>query len=156
MKIKKTKLFKRTLNFFKINLGFFDPFHVILDGNFLHLLLERKIDFKDKLEKILKGSVILQCSECIVDELSKIGDDFRGTYLRARKLSRIKCHMNEHKNPKDCMLEIIGPKNEGKFMVGTQDEELRKALRELIGVLRTPLIPPKIILLRSQSSFSTA
>jgi len=134
MKIKKSKLLKRTLNFYKINFAFFDPFHLLLDGNFLNLLVEKKIDLKGKLEKILKGTIFLQSSECIVYELSLLGDDFRGCYIQARKLSRIKCHIKDHKNPKDCILEIIGEKNDGKYMVGTQDENLRKELRNIIGV----------------------
>lgn len=134
MKIKKSKTFKKTLNYYKINFGFFDPFHLILDGNFLNLLVEKKMDLKDRLEKILKGAVFLQSTECIVYEVSLLGEDFRGTYIQARKLSRIKCHTTEHKNPRDCILEIIGDKNEGKYMVGTQDEGLRKALRDVVGV----------------------
>lgn len=134
MKIKKSKTFKKTLNYYKINFGFFDPFHLILDGNFLNLLVEKKMDLKDRLEKILKGAVFLQSTECIVYEVSLLGEDFRGTYIQTRKLSRIKCHTTEHKNPKDCILEVIGDKNEGKYMVGTQDESLRKALRDVAGV----------------------
>ena len=134
MKIKKSKTFKKTLNYYKINFGFFDPFHLILDGNFLNLLVEKKMDLKDRLEKILKGAVFLQSTECIVYEVSLLGEDFRGTYIQTRKLSRIKCHTTEHKNPRDCILEIIGDKNEGKYMVGTQDEGLRKALRDVAGV----------------------
>lgn len=135
MKIKRAKILKKTLNFYKINLDFFDPFHIILDGNFLHLLREKKVDIKEKLEKIIKGTVLLHVSECIVKELSALGEDFRGSYIQARKLMRIKCHINETKDPKTCILDIIGEKNEGKYMVGTQDEDLRRELRRIPGVL---------------------
>ena len=48
MKIKKAKIFKKTLNFFKINFGFFEPFHLIIDGNFLSIILEKNLDIKGK------------------------------------------------------------------------------------------------------------
>lgn len=135
MKIKKSKILKKTLNFYKINFNFFDPFHLLLDGNFLHLLLEKKLDIKQKLEKILKGIVFLHSTNCIVNELSSLGDDFRGTFLRARKLTRIKCHITENKDPRTCILELIGEKNEGKYLVATQDESLRSELRRIPGVI---------------------
>ena len=134
MKIKKGKFLKKTLNFFKLNFGFFEPFHLIIDGNFLHKLLEKKLDLRSKLEKLLKCVIFLQATNCGVAELSVLGEEFRGVYLQARKLHRINCHLNEHKSPKECILELIGEKNEAKYMVATQDEELRKALREVPGV----------------------
>lgn len=59
MKVKKNKFIKRTINFFKINFGFFEPFNILIDGNFLHLCLEKKIDFKTKLEKLMKGASLI-------------------------------------------------------------------------------------------------
>ena len=135
MKIKKAKIFKKTLNFFKINFGFFEPFHLIIDGNFLSIILEKKLDIKGKLEKILKSTVFLQATNCGVNELSLLGDEFRGVYLQARKLMRIKCHIDSHIDPKSCIISLIGSKNDEKYMVATQDEELRKELREIPGVL---------------------
>lgn len=134
MKIKKSKLIKKVLSFYKINFNLIEPFNIIIDGNFLYMSIERKIDFKERLEKIFKGSsIILQTSNCILDELEKLGPEFRGIFLRARRFFRLKCH-DKPISAYDCIMNQIEQNKERKFIVATQDETLRKSLRKIGGI----------------------
>ena len=60
MKVKIGKLSKKTIQYYKINFGFFEPFKVLLDGPFLKKCIDKKINSKVKLEKIFGG----KCQLC--------------------------------------------------------------------------------------------
>lgn len=55
MKVKVGKQIKRVFQFYRINFRFAQPFKVIVDGSFIKYCVDKKIDLKDKIEKITGG-----------------------------------------------------------------------------------------------------
>jgi U3 small nucleolar RNA-associated protein 23 len=66
-----------TTNFFRLNFEFHEPYELLLDGNFLKLIVERGQPFVHKLEIILNGKVFAHVTECIIRELQLLGDRFK-------------------------------------------------------------------------------
>jgi rRNA-processing protein FCF1 len=48
-----------------------------LDGNFVKLLVEKNPPFLKKLEQILNGKIFSKVTDCIINELQILGDQFR-------------------------------------------------------------------------------
>lgn len=56
----------KVVNFFRINFGFHDPYQLLLDGNFIKLLVEKGIDLKRKFENVVTGRVTLRVTSCVL------------------------------------------------------------------------------------------
>ena len=56
----------KLVNFFRINYQFHDPYQLLLDGNFIKLLVEKGIDLKRKFENTIKGKANLKVTSCII------------------------------------------------------------------------------------------
>ncbi len=59
MRVKVGKQSRKSLAYYKINFHFKEPYKVILDGNFVKVCIDKKIELKSKIEKTLQGKVIL-------------------------------------------------------------------------------------------------
>eukprot|EP00826_Nyctotherus_ovalis_P043671 TRINITY_DN4626_c0_g2_i2.p1 TRINITY_DN4626_c0_g2~~TRINITY_DN4626_c0_g2_i2.p1 ORF type:complete len:258 (+),score=82.56 TRINITY_DN4626_c0_g2_i2:71-775(+) len=112
------------------------PYKVIADGNFLHKCIQNKIFIKDKLEKYLGDTVQVTVTKCILEELKSLGAKTEGTYLAARRYRSEKC-AHSPLSPDNCVLEHIGKKNKGNFFVATQDDSLKRQLRDIgrVGII---------------------
>lgn len=64
-------------NYYRLNHGFYEPYEVLLDGNFIKLIVERGQPFVHKLEELLNGKVFSKVTECIIRELQLLGERFR-------------------------------------------------------------------------------
>lgn len=53
-------------NHFRINHSFHEPYEVLLDGNFIKLIVEKGQPFFRKLEELLNGKVFWKVTECII------------------------------------------------------------------------------------------
>ena len=65
------------VNHYRLNFNFYEPYEVLLDGNFLKLMVERGQPFVRKLEELLNGKVFSKVTECIIRELQLLGEKFR-------------------------------------------------------------------------------
>lgn len=63
----------KIVSFFRLNFQFHPPYQMILDGNFIKLLVEKELDFSKRLEHILSGKAILRVTSCILRELELLG-----------------------------------------------------------------------------------
>ena len=59
MRVKVGKQSRKALQYYRINFHFQEPYKVVLDGNFIKVCIDKKIELKGKLEKTLGGKVIL-------------------------------------------------------------------------------------------------
>jgi len=58
MRVKVGKQCRKAIQFYRINFKFREPYKVILDGNFIKVCLDKKIDLRTKLDKVLGGKVV--------------------------------------------------------------------------------------------------
>lgn len=59
----------KIVNFYRINHQFHDPYQLLLDGNFIKLLLEKEIDLKRKFQNTTKGKVTIKVTNCVLRQL---------------------------------------------------------------------------------------
>lgn len=135
MRVRRQKNHRRVLRFFRMAFGVQDPYHVLVDGTFISTALEHKIHIKEQLPKLLGGRSTTMVTGCVLAELRKLGSRALGAAIIAKGYYRVKCgHDDKPISASACCLEQIGKRNERKFLVATQDQELAKALRQVPGV----------------------
>lgn len=74
MRIKRGKHYKRIMTFYKTQMGFHEPFNIILDGNFINYCTKVNFDIKRMLGKLVGGIVHIVLTECSFSELEGLSD----------------------------------------------------------------------------------
>lgn len=111
---------------------------MVLDGSFLHACTKYKLDLYATLSRLLQDEVKLFTCSFVVNELKKLGlndviDKITSDDIRILKTKKELETVEVDKG----ILKIVGERNDQRFVVATQDVELRKRLRQIPGV---PLI----------------
>ncbi|KAK0754147.1 Fcf1-domain-containing protein [Schizothecium vesticola] len=145
---KRTKQYKKLMRSFEF-LGFRQPYQVLMTSDVL--LDTLKIDLVTLTEKVLSTkSLKPMITQCCIRRLYDMnqGPDRNPAVVaaieRAKGFERRRCGhlMDEAAKPeRECMLSVVDPKGDGRnkwrYIVMTQDEELRSKLR---SVVPTPLM----------------
>ncbi|KAJ3130978.1 hypothetical protein HK100_007068 [Physocladia obscura] len=137
MRVKRAKGNKKTMSVYAFEFGFREPYQLLLDGNFLHVANQMKMDMFAQLPKVLQGSIRLYTTPCVMSELRALGPDFAGAVSAATNVERRRCGHDKPIGATACLTSVIGEDNKHRFGVASQDLNLRKALRKVSG---TPLI----------------
>jgi len=137
MRVKRNKTFRRILRFFRLEFGINDPYKVLVDGTFLTVALQQRIQVREQLPKMLSARATPMVTSCVLHELRGLGKRGQGAAYIAQGFYRVKCGHTNFLCASDCIKEQIGENNPRKLLVATQDIELGKALRQIPGV---PLI----------------
>jgi len=118
--------------------GFREPYQIIVDGNFIKVAQNSRLDYKSMLQETVVGKTRIMTTNCVINELRTLGEDFMGAALAAKRLEKRRCtHGGNPVNAADCIKEIIGDTNQFNYCVATQDLSLRDYLRRIPGI---PLI----------------
>ena len=104
----------------------------------MHACTKYKVDLYATLSRLLQDEVKLFTCGFVVNELKKLGlndaiDKITSDEIRVLKTKKEMENVDVDKG----ILKIVGERNEKRFVIATQDTELRKKLREVPGV---PLI----------------
>ena len=105
-----------------------------VDGNFVVATLNAKLDVENQLPKILVGATKHYTTSCVMDELRRLGDDFSGAFLAAKRFERRNCTHHPCVSGRECLETVVGDLNKQRLVVATQDLAFRKVLREIPGV----------------------
>ncbi|TDH73224.1 hypothetical protein CCR75_007943 [Bremia lactucae] len=146
MRYLRAKSIRKALRQFHILCGIKPPYKVLLDGNFIAMCLQMKLDVRERVPKYLQ----VKPHECefyvpgaALEELKMLGEATKAAYDLAKSFKIAETHNqldDDEQRSVDVsktIQSIIGDRNVGKFVVCTQEVELRKALRLVHGV---PLI----------------
>ncbi|KAH7315477.1 hypothetical protein KP509_21G051300 [Ceratopteris richardii] len=135
MRVKKQKINRRTIRFYKTCCGFREPFKVLCDGTFLHYLVAHKMSQPaEHLSRLLSGSCRPFTTRCVIAELKRLGAPFSQALSLAKGLDAAKCNHEPLKPAGDCLENLVGERNPEHFFVATQDVELRIKLRQVPAV----------------------
>lgn len=149
---KKDKSFKRILAFYKNVFKIDPPLKIVLDGNFIVTMMNKKLDLKEELTKNCNEIVNLVIPTCIANELKSLESTFPGIM---RYILKYKLHECDHQlNPSQCILKLLGKKNFKKYLVATQDMTLRKIIRHDIPGVPIIFFYQNMILLEKPSTTS--
>ncbi|KAK1930646.1 rRNA-processing protein utp23 [Phytophthora citrophthora] len=146
MRYLRAKGIRKALRQFHFLCGIKPPYKVLLDGNFIAMCIQMKVDVQERVPKYLQ----VKPHECefyvpraALDELKMLGETTKEAYDLAKSFKVAQAYGQDDSSddkPVDVSKQvqsIIGERNERKFVVCTQEVELRKALRLVPGV---PLI----------------
>ncbi|ORY39249.1 Fcf1-domain-containing protein, partial [Neocallimastix californiae] len=138
MRLKRQKTYKRYMSVYQHSFGFREPYQIIVDGNFIKVAQNARLDYKSMLQETVVGKTRIMTTNCVLNELRTLGEDFMGAALAAKRLEKRRCtHGGNPVNAADCIKEIIGDSNQFNYCVATQDLQLRDYLRRIPGI---PLI----------------
>ena len=131
---KKNKWFKKVINFYRYIFKFEVPYNILIDGNFVSIMMQKKLDLKEHLIKVLDDSVYLTIPSCIVHEMRQLNDKLPGILDFIMKYKIEECNHGQILSPENCIKTYIGNRNHKKYFVATQDSFLRTQLRKIAGV----------------------
>ncbi|KAG5182081.1 Fcf1-domain-containing protein, partial [Tribonema minus] len=155
MRITRAKQYRRRLRFFRIVYGVQAPYKVLLDGNFIHACLAHKVEMGERIQAVLQGEKYkLLVPKTAIDELRALGEKFQAAAAFAtRSCQTITEHAPGKGSPAEQIEALISSDNPHRYIVASQDEELRAKLRNVAGC---PLLYlSKTVLLMEQASGKT-
>jgi rRNA-processing protein FCF1 len=134
---------------------------VLLDGNFVAVAERLKMEWRRLLPKLLdvpEGQCHLHLTECALAELHGLGAEHEAAREAARALPLLKCrHKHGHGASMDagaCARALVGPRNEGTWLVATQDAALRGHLRREVPGCPIILISNNVLVLEAPGEAS--
>ena len=118
--------------------AFRQPYQVLVDAEFCRELLKCKVVAKEILPVVLGGPVKILASQCVLDELRRldsVGEDgVSDSIFIAKRFEMRTCRHGGGKSAVECVADLIGDSNQFHYVVAVQNYELRKRLREVLGV----------------------
>ncbi|CAO3617537.1 unnamed protein product [Cunninghamella blakesleeana] len=132
MRPKTLRLYKKAMHSYSIGFGFRQPFQILLDSTFCKLATDQRINLTNDLQTILSSQTRPMVTECTINELRKSGDH-RAVHT-AKQFEIRKCKHKPSVASHKCTLELVGLKNEKRFCIATQDEEIIRQLHEIPGI----------------------
>nr|XP_045594423.1 rRNA-processing protein UTP23 homolog [Procambarus clarkii] len=136
MKIKRYKKAQRILGFFQHNFNLRPPYNVMLDGTFCRAALEVKVKIKQQIPKYLGAQTKLVTTQCIileVEKLSKMSSSLYGTWMVVKQFPVHKCGHEGNPIPaSSCIKSLLKKENPAKYIVASQDEDLRQHIHEWV------------------------
>lgn len=141
MKGKKYKRSQHAVqNIYEKYFGIRKPYQIIVDAPFCIETLKIKIAASAAMTEVFGGAVKLMTTPCIQAELAaydRRNEDIGASFV-ARRFEIRRCqHDKGSKTGSECLKDLISTTNPHHYCIATQDLDLRKDLRKIVGV---PLI----------------
>lgn len=144
MRIVRAKFIRKYLKFYKIVYDINDPYDILLDGNFIYMALKNKVDIRERLLKLLQipKNIELYILSSAYNELKSIGDKAISSIEFIKKFCIIIDDINVNGNtPAEKTVNMLNNREKmyntiknKKYMVATQDKDLRNILGEIPGI----------------------
>ena len=136
MRQKRAKAYKKLMATYERVFGFRTPYQVLYSSDFLAAAHSMSIDIARLSARTVSADIKGMISQCCIKTLYDAKND--SVTKIAKGLERRRCgHVEVAKSEGDCILECVGNRNKNRYIVATQDRELRDKLRAIPGV---PLI----------------
>jgi U3 small nucleolar RNA-associated protein 23 len=144
MRGKRSKQYRKLMEQFSQTFGFREPYQVLVDAEMIQDSSRCKMDLEPALSRTVHGKVKPMVTQC---EMRKLYATRNEAFINlGQTLERRRCghHPNEYPEPlstQECLRSVVDPKdtnqNKHRYVVASQDQEVRRMLRGIKGV---PLI----------------
>ncbi|SJX64073.1 related to UTP23-essential nucleolar protein that is a component of the SSU processome [Sporisorium reilianum f. sp. reilianum] len=137
MRQRRAKLYRKMLQQYQLQFGFREPFQLLIDDTFALALTRYKIDnpvhqFGNVLQTKKVKPLITQCC---MQALYALGKEHQATVAEAKNWERRLCNHREAIEPQECVKQCVGPENKHRYVVASEQAELRRDLRlNVVGV----------------------
>ncbi|KAM0424748.1 hypothetical protein ACHAPT_010058 [Fusarium lateritium] len=148
MRGKRSKQYRKLMEQFSMTFGFREPYQVLVDAEMVEDSSRFKMDLEPALSRTVHGKVKPMITQCEIRKLyAKTNEPGVSAAIDlAKTLERRRCghHPDEYPEPlstQECLRSVVDPKNTNqnkhRYVVASQDQEVRRMLRGIRGV---PLI----------------
>ncbi|KAI9734209.1 MAG: hypothetical protein M1834_002309 [Cirrosporium novae-zelandiae] len=141
MRGKRSKQYRKLMQQYALHFGFREPYQVLLDAQIIQDAERFKMDLVGGLERTLHGKVKPMITQCSMRHLYKLDPPSPHIVDIAKSYERRRCNHHELPEPLselDCITSVVDTKsnrvNKHRLVVATQEQELRRDLREIPGV----------------------
>ncbi|EMG48871.1 UTP23 rRNA-processing protein UTP23 [Candida maltosa Xu316] len=137
MRQKRAKAYKKQMSVYTHTFKFREPYQIIVDNEIVSLCQTSAFDISKGFTRTIQAEHKPMITQCCIQALYDSKN--QNAIDMAKSFERRKCNHREPIDPSDCILSIVDIKGENKhrYVVATQDLNLRKKLRKVPGV---PLI----------------
>ena len=155
MKQKRVKAYKKQINVYVRTFKFREPFQTVIDDRIILDCNKASYDLVKGLKRTVQGELKPMITQCCMQKLYESKNS--GAINLAKLFERRRCNHSpsDPLEPSQCIKSIVDIEGENKFryVVATQDPDLRKHLRMVPGV---PLIYMKrsVMVMEPMSSSS--
>ncbi|KAJ4271796.1 hypothetical protein NW762_000502 [Fusarium torreyae] len=148
MRGKRSKQYRKLMEQFSMTFGFREPYQVLVDAEMVRDSSRFKMDLEPALSRTVHGKVKPMITQCEIRKLYAARNEpgVSTAIDLAKTLERRRCghHPDDYPEPlstQECLRSVVDPKdtqqNKHRYVVASQDQEVRKMLRGIRGV---PLI----------------
>lgn len=148
MKAKRAKQYRKLMHQYHLHFGFREPYQVLLDADIIKDAARFKMKLGGMLENTLHGQIKPMITQCCIRHLYDIQTSTpaeqaeKDDWIAAAKAAeRRRCGHHELEEPLsalECLESVVDPKGSGtnrhRYVVVSQDPEVRKRMRGIAGV----------------------
>lgn len=144
MRGKRSKAYRKLLKQFELAFNFRQPYQVLVDADLVRDAHRFAMDLPQYLSNTLHGEVKVLITQCSMRHLyAQARTDTTGQLNKvidkAKNLERRRCghHPDEFPEPLstlDCLGSVVGPSNKHRYVVASQEQEVRAKMRAIPGV----------------------
>ncbi|KAI5969310.1 hypothetical protein CANMA_001630 [Candida margitis] len=134
MRQKRAKSYKKQMNVYHYTFKFREPYQIIVDDEIVNTCQKSSFDIGKGLTRTIQAENKPMITQCCIQALYN-GKNQDAINL-AKTFERRKCNHREAIAPRECISSIvdINGENKHRYVVATQDLELRRKLRQVPGV----------------------
>ncbi|PBP28246.1 hypothetical protein BUE80_DR000758 [Diplocarpon rosae] len=145
MRGRRSKQYRKLMQQYGLSYGFREPYQVLLDADIIKDADRFKMDLVGGLERTLHGEVKPMITQCSMRHLYASVSEPGVSYLidKAKTYERRRCghHPEDFPEPlstHECLVSVVDPKgsktNRNRYVVASQDVEVRREMRNVLGV----------------------
>ncbi|KAI3401728.1 hypothetical protein diail_9392, partial [Diaporthe ilicicola] len=141
MRGKRSKQYRKLLKQFELAFGFRQPYQVLVDAELVKDAHRFAMDLPQYLANTLHGEVKILITQCSMRHLYAQNKEpgVSRAIDKAKDYERRRCghHPDEFPEPcstLECLSGVVGPKNKHRYVVASQDPEVRAKMRAIPGV----------------------
>ncbi|AMD20160.1 HCR010Cp [Eremothecium sinecaudum] len=135
MRQKRAKAYKKQMTVYNHTFKFRQPYQVIVDDLIVLESSKSSFDLAKGLKRTLQAEVKPMITQCCMQKLYEAKN--QEAISQAKNYERRRCnHFKETKEPIECIRSIVDIKgtNQHRYVVATQDINIRRKLRSIPGV----------------------
>lgn len=156
MRGKRSKAYRKLLKQFELAFNFHQPYQVLVDADLVKDAHRFAMDLPQYLSNTLHGEVKILITQCSMRHLYAQNKEpgINKVIDKAKGFERRRCshHPEEFPEPlstPECLGSVVGATNKHRYVVASQDREVRAKMRRIAGV-------PLVYISRSVMIVSTA
>ncbi|KAG2129947.1 PIN domain-like protein [Suillus clintonianus] len=134
MRQKRAKTYRKLMQLYCMSFGFRQPYQILVDSEMCQIAVDSKQDLIKQFTTVIQGNVKPMITQCSIQELYLQGKARQPAVDLAKTFERRKCNHREAIPGVDCLLSVVGDTNKHRYVVATQSQSLRNALRIIPAV----------------------